>query len=781
MWLRFFLVYPLVLLLGAGVAGGLMAGLVFVLAYPNLPSLETLTDYQPKIPLRVYSAEGILIGEFGEERRSVIAIQDVPKTLIDAIIAAEDERFYQHAGIDYVGVLRAAYTNLVAGGRRQGASTITMQVARNFFLSSEKTLTRKLFEALLAFKIEHSLSKEQILELYVNQIYLGQRAYGFAAAARTYYGKALGSLSLAETAMLAGLPKAPSSYNPVANPQRAKQRQQYVLRRMSELGYITREQYAEAVKAPIRVQREKAREYAFPADYVAEMVRAAVYEQYPEEVYTKGFRVYTTIRKADQEAAYAALRDGLLDYDRRHRYRGPEGRTALEAGASDETIEETLADYHDSDDIRPAVVLSANSKEVEAALHDGTRIHITGEGLRFAARALDAKAPASRRIARGAIIRVRRDDKRAWHITQLPDAEGAFIAIDPNDGAIRALVGGFDFRRNKFNHVMQAWRQPGSSFKPFIYSAALEKGLTPATVIPDEPLVIEADVTGSQRWEPNNYDGKFEGPMRLRRALAKSKNMVSIRVLQAIGPQYAQDYVRRFGFDADKHPPYLTMALGAGSVTPLQEARAYAVFANGGYLVQPYFIKKIVDDRGNTLGEAHPARAGDKALRVIDPRNAFIMDSLLKDVTRYGTAARVARLKRQDLAGKTGTTNEFVDAWFAGYQPNLVAIAWVGFDQPRSLGRNQTGGAVALPIWLAYMEKMLKNVPEVKREMPPGIAVVDVVDFVDAANPNDPAAVDLKIVPEFFYKEYVPQAEEVPPAEDAGADPIQSSPSTFSQ
>ncbi len=778
MWLRFFLIYPVALALGVGVAGALVAGLVLVLAYPNLPSLETLTDYQPKIPLRVYSAEGVLIGEFGEERRSMISIRDVPKPLIEAIIAAEDERFYEHAGVDYVGVVRAAYTNLVAGGRRQGASTITMQVARNFFLSSEKTLTRKLFEALLAFKIEHNLTKDQILELYVNQIYLGQRAYGFAAAARTYYGKALRRLSLGETAMLAGLPKAPSSYNPVANPQRARQRQNYVLRRMRELGYITPAQQAEAAKAPIQVQREKAREYAFPADDIAEMVRAAIYEQYPDEVYTKGFRVYTTIRQADQEAAHAALRHGLLDYDRRQRYRGPEGNVSLPNGAGDDAIEDALGDYRDSGDLWPAVVLSANAKEIEAVLRDGKRVHVTGEGLRFAARAFDAKAPAHRRIRRGSIVRVQRNERRVWHIGQLPEAEAAFVALDPNDGAIRALVGGFDFRRNKFNHVTQAWRQPGSSFKPFIYSAALEKGLTPATVIPDEPIVIEADTTGSQRWEPNNYDGKFEGPMRLRRALAKSKNMVSIRVLQAIGPQYAQDYIRRFGFDAEKHPPYLTMALGAGSVTPLQAARAFAVFANGGYLIQPYFIKKIVDDRGNTLGEARPARAGDKALRVIDPRNAFIMDNLLKDVTRYGTAARVARLKRQDLAGKTGTTNEFVDAWFAGYHPSLVGIAWVGFDQPKSLGRNQTGGAVALPIWIEYMEKMLKGVPEIERTMPPGIVMVDVVDVV---NPNDPATMELRIVPEMFYREYVPPADEAPPTEDAKDDASQSGPSTFSQ
>ncbi|MGH8689955.1 MAG: penicillin-binding protein 1A, partial [Burkholderiales bacterium] len=649
MWLRF-VAFPLAVLAGLALAGVLALGLVVVLAYPQLPSLEALTAYQPKIPLRIYTAEGVLMGEFGEERRSFVSIAEVPQQLKDAVIAAEDERFYEHPGIDYVGVMRAAWANLVAGGRRQGASTITMQVARNFFLSSEKTLTRKLYEALLAFKIEHSLSKEQILELYVNQIYLGQRAYGFAAASQTYYGKALGQLSLAEISMLAGLPKAPSM-NPLSNPQRAKQRQQYVLRRMTELGHIDATQYEDALKAPLRTRREIT-EYSVHAEFAAEMVRQALAEHYPEDVYTRGFRVYTTLRKADQEAAYAALRAGVLEYDRRNGYRGPEGYVELPANPDDDDFEDALADRPDSDDLIAAVVTAYDGRQVAAALRSGERISIQGAGLQFASRALDPKAAPQRRIRKGAIVRVQREGK-AWQIVQLPEAEAAFIALDPQDGAIRALVGGFDFWRNKFNHVTQAWRQPGSSFKPFIYSASLEKGFTAATVISDEPVVLEAEQTGSQRWEPKNYDGKFEGPMRLRTALAKSKNMVSIRILDAIGPKYAQEYVTRFGFEAERHPPYLTMALGAGSVTAWQMARAYSVFANGGFLVQPYFIQKIVDDRGNSLALAEPRRAGDEALRVLDPRNAFIMDNKMQDVTRTGTAARAARLGRVDLAGKT--------------------------------------------------------------------------------------------------------------------------------
>ena len=746
-WLRF-LLFPLGLLAGGAVIAAGVAGLVVVLAYPNLPSLDSLTDYQPKIPLRVYTAEGTLIGEFGEERRSVISIREVPAHLRDAILAAEDERFYQHTGIDYLGVVRAAYSNLVQGGRKQGASTITMQVARNFFLTSEKTLTRKLYEALLAFKIEHSLGKDQILELYVNQIYLGQRAYGFAAAAQVYFGKSLQRVTLGEAAVLAGLPKAPSAYNPVANPQRARQRQQYVLRRMKDLGLITEQQFTDALEAPLQVKREL-NEFPVHAEHVAEMVRQAVYEQYPEDVYARGFRVYTTIRNAHQEAAYQALRRGVLDYDRRHGYRGPEGHAALPDAADADDYEEALADHPDFEELRAAVVLDAGDNAITAAFRNGEIVKIRGEGLKFAARALEPKAAAQKRIARGAIIRVQRDEKRNWQVAQVPEVEAGFVSLDPEDGAVRALVGGFDFSRNQFNHVTQAWRQPGSSFKPFIYSASLEKGFTPATVVVDEPIVVEAEVTGSQRWEPRNYDGKFEGPMRLRTALAKSKNLVSVRLVQDITPKYVQDYVTRFGFDAEKHPPYLTLALGAGSVTPLQMARAYAVFANGGYLVQPYVIQRIVDDRGDPLGTAKPPRAGDEALRVIDARNAFIMDSMLQDVTRYGTAARASKLGRRDLAGKTGTTNDFVDAWFCGYQPTLVGIAWLGFDQPKTLGRNQTGGLVALPIWIDYMARALRGVAEAQRVVPAGVVTAKV--DADPAAPGGGRAGS-----EFFYREFLP-------------------------
>jgi len=753
MWLRW-LTYPILLLAGVGVMGVAITGFVLLLAYPNLPSIEALTDYQPKIPLRVYTAEGVLIGEFGEERRSLVRIGDVPVVMKNAILAAEDERFYQHTGVDYVGVLRAAYSNLLTGGKRQGASTITMQVARNFFLSSEKTLTRKVYEALLAFKIEASLTKEQILELYINQIYLGQRAYGFASAAQIYFGKPLARVSAAEAAMLAGLPKAPSSFNPVVNPKRAKQRQLYVLRRMREIGYLTEEQYAVAQKTALAVKRE-IDDYKVHGEYVAEMVRQMLHERYPEEVYSRGFRVYTTIRNADQEAAYAALRRGLLDYDRRHGYRGSEGYADLgDAAEGEETYYDALADHPDSDDILAALVLEASPREVRAWRRGGETVAIRGEGLKFAARMLEDKAPPNKRIRRGAIIRISKDENGRWQVLQLPEAEAAFISVVPQDGAVRSLVGGFDFSRNKFNHVTQAWRQPGSGFKPFIYSAALEKGFTPATVINDAPVVVDASLTGGQVWEPKNYDDKYEGPMRMRTGLAKSRNMVSVRILQAIGPRYAQKYITRFGFEADKHPPYLTMALGAGSVTPWQMVRAYSVFATGGYRIEPYIVARIVDDRGNTLAQAQPSMAGTESLRVIDARNAFLMDSMMHDVVRFGTAARARSLGRQDLAGKTGTTNDYIDAWFNGYQPELVGIAWVGFDQPRKLGSNETGSLAALPIWMGYMGKALKNIPESFMAVPEGVTTA----HVSEAGQLDP---DGK--PEYFYTENLP-----PPSQEGG-------------
>jgi penicillin-binding protein 1A len=741
--------FPALALAGTVVVGLAVAGFAVLLAYPNLPSIEALTEYQPKIPLRVYTSDGVLIGEFGEERRSLVRIDEVPELMKRAILAAEDERFYQHAGVDYQGVLRAAYSNLLTGGKIQGASTITMQVARNFFLSREKTLTRKLYEALLAFKIENGLTKDQILEIYINQIYLGQRAYGFGAAAQVYFGKTLAQLNVAEMAMLAGLPKAPSSFNPVINPKRAKQRQLYVLRRMHELGVLDDAQYAEAQSMPIVVRPESANEYEIHAEFVAEMVRQTLFERYPDDVYSRGFRVYTTITRADQQAAYEAVREGLMAYDKRHGYRGPEGFVDLKSD-SEEDYEDALQKYDDSDDLLAALVLEATAKQVTAYRRGGETVTISGAGLKFAERMLDRRAPPNQRIRRGAVIRIQKAGKDAWQIVQLPEAEGAFISVTPQDGAVRSLVGGFDFDRSQYNHVTQAYRQPGSGFKPFIYSAALEKGFTPATVINDAPVVLDAALTGGQSWEPKNYDGKYEGPMSMRMALAKSKNMVSIRILQAITPQYAQDYITRFGFDADRHPPYLTMALGAGTATPLQMARAFSVFATGGYRTEPYLIQKIVDDTGDVVAQAKPVLAGDESLRVIDARNAFIMDSMLHDVVRYGTAARAMSLGRRDLAGKTGTTNDYVDAWFSGYQANLVGIAWVGFDQPKKLGPGETGSVAALPIWMDYMRAALKGVPEMGLRVPEGVVTARV-------NDNGLQSSDGR--PEYFFRENVPPAQ----------------------
>ena len=712
-------------------AGGLLlAGLVSIvlivaiamaMAFPNLPDISDLSDYRPKLPLRVFSAEGALIGEFGEERRHLTPIQDIPKVMKDAVLAIEDSRFYQHGGVDYKGIVRAAMANL---GRikSQGASTITMQVARNVYLSSEKTYTRKIYEILLTFKLEHMLTKDQILEVYMNQIFLGNRAYGFAAAAEAYFGKPLKAITLAEAAMLAGLPKAPSAYNPISNPKRAKSRQLYIIERMLENGFITADQAEAAKKEELRV-KSNSDNTDVHAEYVAEAVRQLMFSQYGAETYTRGLNVYTTLRSADQAVAYRALRRGIMNYERRQVYRGPEKFVSLPGNAqeAEDIIDETLVEHPDNGDVMAAVVLEADFKKIKAVRQNGEVIEITGDGLKPAQSGLSDKAAANIRIRRGAVIRVVQTPKSTWEITQLPEVEGAFVALDPRNGAIKALVGGFDFEKNKFNHVTQAWRQPGSSFKPFIYSAALEHGVTPATVINDGPLFFNAGVTGGQPWEPKNYDGKFEGPMTMRRGLAKSKNMISIRILQTVGAQNAQDWVSRFGFDAEKHPAYLTMALGAGSVTPMQMATAYSVFANGGYRVNPWLITRITDQKGKLLVQSEPL-VPDDSVRAIDARNAFVMTSLLQEVTRSGTAASAqATLKRPDLYGKTGTTNDSMDAWFAGYQPTLAAVTWIGYDTPRKLGDRETGGGLSLPIWIEFMSQALKNVPVMEPPVPEGV------------------------------------------------------------
>ncbi len=759
MYLRWIL-YPFLILFTIGLVAVGVVALTLALLYPNLPGLEALTDYKPRIPLRVFTAEGQLIGEFGDERRAIVKIEAVPDLMKKAILAAEDDRFYQHSGVDYIGVVRAALANVFAGGAREGASTITMQVARNFFLTREKTITRKLSEMLLAFKIERNLDKNQILELYINQIFLGQRAYGFAAAGQIYYAKHLDQLSLSEVATLAGLPKAPSKCNPVNNLKCANQRALYVLRRMHDLKFIGDEQYQSAVKQPSRLH-QSIESYPVPSDYVAEMVRQYMFETHGETAYDSGFKVITTIRKDDQLAANDSLRAGLLEYDSRHGYRGPEGFADIDAAPTkgDNHLEEILTDKELSGGLIPGVVTQVSGNSVHVYLKDGATITLQGEGIKFAAVALSSNAAPNLRIRPGAIIRVAKSDQNRYAIAQLPAVEGALVAVNPSDGSIRALAGGFDFHSNKFNHVMQAMRQPGSSFKPFVYSAALEKNFTPASVINDAPLAIDPGDVSGEMWEPKNFDEKYSGPTRLRTALAKSKNTVSIRIMQSIGGQYAQDYVTsRFGFDPKLNPPFLTMALGAGNATPMTVASAYCVFANNGYKIRPYFIERVIDAKGNIVSQSKPVIARETAEQTLDPRNAFLMNSLLRDVIKVGTATKALSLGRQDLAGKTGTTNEHRDAWFAGYHPSLVAVTWIGFDNNNPLGDKETGAVAALPIWMSYMGKALRGVPEAKQTVPSGIVQLAINPETGKQDPDNPDKIF-----EYFYEENVPPMQ--PPRE----------------
>ena len=710
----------------AGLLSVLMVvGVAMVMAYPQLPDTSDLAEYRPKLPLRIFTADGVLMGEFGEERRNLTPIKEIPQVMKDAVLSIEDSRFYQHGGLDYLGLIRAGIANL-SKRKSQGASTITMQVARNVYLSTEKTYTRKIYEILLTFKLEHLLTKDQILEIYMNQIFLGNRAYGFASAAETYFGKALKDITIAEAAMLAGLPKAPSAYNPISNPKRARSRQLYIIERMEENNFITTKQALEAKAEPLRIRpnNDKGRIHA---EYVAETVRQLMFAQYGQETYTRGLHVYTTLQSTEQNAAYKALRQGIMDFERRQVYRGPEKFIELPANPKDmeDAIDEVLDDHPDNGDVMSAVVLEASPKKIVAIRQNAEQLEITGDGLKPAQSGLSGKAGPNIKIKRGAVIRVVQTPKGSWEITQLPEVEGAFVAISPQDGSVRALVGGFDFEKNKFNHVIQAWRQPGSSFKPFIYSAALEKGFTPATVVKDAPLFFDAGVTGGQPWEPKNYDGTFEGPMTLRKGLAKSKNMISIQILQSVGTRNAQEWVTKFGFDEDKHPAYLTMALGAGSVTPMQMATGYSVFANGGMRVQPHMITRVTDHKGKVLIDSPPQMVNE-ANRAITSRNAFVMTSLLQEVTRSGTAAKArVALKRDDIYGKTGTTNDSMDAWFAGYHRNLAAVVWIGYDTPRKLGDRETGGGLSLPVWISFMETALKTRPVMDAIAPEGVLYVN--------------------------------------------------------
>lgn len=745
-WWHYFL---LALVVGALSLTALVA-IAAALIYPALPSLDALTDYRPKLPLRVYSEDGFLISEFGEERRAYIKIENVPQNMKDAVIAIEDRRFYQHGGIDTKGIMRAIVNNL-SGGAREGASTITMQVARNFFLTSERNYKRKINEALLALKIEHSLSKDKILELYINQIYLGQRAYGFAAASQVYYGKPLVKLNLAETALLAGLPKAPSSYNPFVNPKRAIQRQKEVLHDMYRFGFIKETTYQQALKQPLRFKASK-QSRDLDAEYVAEIVRQSLYAKYHDDIYSSGLKVYTTIRKANQEAANAAIREGIIDYDLRHGYRGPEKQLGQDIVASNESMDNALDEIEVLNGLLPAIITEITPKKVMVRAKNGLDLTITGKDLALVDKTLTHKDPKKRLLKPGALVRVFKRSEDRWQIVQLPQIEAALVALDPQNGAVRALVGGFDFHKNKFNHATQAWRQPGSSFKPFVYSAALEKGYTPASIIEDSPLNFSANETGNKAWAPQNFDSTFDGPIRMRQALVKSKNMVSIRILQAIGVNYAQDYITRFGFSPKNHPAYLTMALGAGSTTVWQMADAYAVFANGGYRIKPNLIAKIVDQNGKVLLQTHFTQAGKDAPRVIDARNAFIMTSMMQSVVRHGTAMRALRLGRADIAGKTGTTNDHYDAWFTGFSPKQVAVAWVGYDKPQSLGRTETGGAAALPIWIRYMATALRSFPDVDPIVPEGISAIKIDPVTGTRTDED----DSEGIYEYFYHENPP-------------------------
>ena len=703
------------LALGAAV----LAAYVVLVLIPGLPTLEAVTDYRPKLPLRVYTADNVLIGEFGQERRDFVPITEVPPLMKNALLSIEDARFYSHSGVDFIGLARA-----LSGGLREGASTITMQVARNFYLTQERTVTRKLKEALLTYRIEDALTKDQILELYMNQIYLGQRSYGFSSAARTYFGKSLPELSLAQAAMLAGVPKNPLRHNPVANFERAKQRQVVVLRSMLRNAHITQAQFEQASAEPITI-KEGPNVGAHGA-YVAEMVRQSVFAQYGEATYSTGLKVVTTINQAEQLAAYESVRRNVLAYDQRHGYRGPEAVLDWPADedARGEAVDALLQKHPSSDGLLPAVVTDVVGKSLKADLASGESILITAEGLGFAAVALQANASKAVRIRPGALIRVVQTRNMKWAVSQLPEVDAAYVSLNAQSGAYRALVGGFDFRRKNFNHATSAWRQPGSSIKPFIYSAALERGFAPGTLIND--VQLSTTTTESLKWDPRNDDGKYDGPIRMQDALAQSKNVVSVRILKAIGVGYARDFLPRFGFDADKHPENLTLALGTGLVTPVQLAAAYGVFANGGYRVSPWLIQRVSDAKGKLLFESDKPATPPEEARTLDARNAFVTDSMLREVTRSGTGAQASvKLERHDLAGKTGTTSDAVDGWFAGYANNIVSVAWMGYDEPRSLGTREFGATLALPIWIDAMRQALVGTAARERAVPEQVYFVD--------------------------------------------------------
>jgi len=732
-----------------GITGA--AGLAWYVI-PQLPEIETLKDVRMQVPLRVYSEDHSLIAEFGEQRRIPVSLDQVPDTMIKAILAAEDNRFYQHPGVDWQGILRASLQLIKTGEKTQGGSTITMQVARNFFLTREKTYLRKLNEIFLAFKIEKELSKDDILSLYLNKIYLGQRAYGVAAAAQVYYGLPLDELTLPQYAMLAGLPKAPSTTNPVTNPTRALERRNYVLQRMVNEGFISPEEYQSVINAPVTA-RLHSPAVELEAPYVAEMVRQDLIEKYGDDTYTSGLRVVTTIKDRNQVAANDALRVGLLDYDERHGYRGPEHHYDLGSDMNEETWKSLLQSFPFLGNLYPALIVGVKDQTATAYLVNTGLIKIEWPGLSWARRYISenyrgaAPKNAAEVVQAGDVVRLSKNATGAWKLAQIPDVEGGLVSMRPSDGATLAMAGGFDFQRSKFNRITQATRQPGSAFKPFIYSSALDAGYTAASLINDAPVVFE-DPGIEDVWRPENYSRQTYGPTRLREALTHSRNLVSIRLLHSIGIPFAMDYIARFGFDIERLPKNLSLALGSGTVTPWELSRAFCVFANGGYLIDPYFIRRIYTEAGETLFEANPAVACPQcepatgggsfadntgnmsspepgqihyAKQVVDSENVWIMNSIMRDVVLHGTARRALELNRKDISGKTGTTNDQRDAWFSGFNSQLIAVSWVGFDKFLPLGSAETGSRAALPIWIDYMRTALENMPESILDRPPGL------------------------------------------------------------
>ncbi len=715
-----------------GLAGVLAVALVLLLGAVlwygwDLPSTEKATEYKPRQHMQVFTADGAEIAQFGTERRLYVPVDKIPKRLRDAVLAVEDVDFYDHSGISWRGIIRASWANMT-GGVPQGASTLTQQVARTFFLSTRRTPERKIKEALLALKLEHQISKDQILELYLNQIFLGQRAYGVGAAALVYFGKSLDELTVAEMAMIAGLPQNPIHANPVASPQRARKRQMWVLGRMLTTGVITEAEYKKAEAEKLALRTFALQDLA--AQHVAEMARKAVVERLGEKAYTEGVRVFTSVLADDQRAAHAALRRAVIVHERKQDWRGPEAQETLpdDPLEADRVAAQLLKDGRDDEDLRLAIVLAATPNEVTAKLASGETVKVYASTMRWLRNYLLPEAASSRlAIKRGSVVRLLQQQLKGrpqeWVITQWPQAEAAFVAMDPVTGRIRALVGGFDFNRNQFNRATSAARQPGSAFKPFLYSAVLEHGLMPETMVDDLPLVNPDGSLPS--WNPQNSDNRFAGEITMREGLVRSKNLVSVRLLQQLGLRHARNWMERFGFSMEQQPTDLTLALGTGAVTPVQLASGYAVFANGGYRVAPVLIERIVDAQGTVLFQAAPPEPLAEAARAIPARNAFITNTMLRDVTARGTAELAQRtLKRRDLYGKTGTTNDAVDAWFAGFAPGVVAVAWVGYDEPRSLGERESGGGLALPIWIDAVGAMLETVPVQPLNPPPGVASV---------------------------------------------------------